>query len=84
MIISINCDWNFPLIEKELPDLRFHIIESKDLKYIQAVTKDNIVFLVFVEDIGNGWHSHYFSPLRDVAEVKGKVNITNYLLWEPK
>lgn len=68
----------FPLIEKELPDLKFHIIGSKAPKHIQAMVKDNIIFQGFVEDIEPIMDDIRIAvaPLRYGAGVKGKVNMS--------
>ncbi len=68
----------FPLIEKGLPDLKFHIIGSKAPKHIQAMAKDNIVFQGFVEDIEPIMDDIRIAvaPLRYGAGVKGKVNMS--------
>jgi GT2 family glycosyltransferase/glycosyltransferase involved in cell wall biosynthesis len=68
----------FPLIEKELPELKFHIIGSKAPKHIQVMARDNIVFQGFVEDIEPIMDDIRIAvaPLRYGAGVKGKVNMS--------
>ncbi len=68
----------FPLIEKELPDLKFHIVGSKAPKHIKAMAKENIIFRGFVEDIEPIMDDIRIAiaPLRYGAGVKGKVNMS--------
>lgn len=70
----------FPLIEKELPDLKFHIIGSKAPKHIQALanSNDNIIYQGFIEDIEPVMDDIRIAvaPLRYGAGVKGKVNMS--------
>ena len=68
----------FPLIEKELPDLKFHIIGSRAPKHIQSMAKDSIVFQGFVENIEPVMDDIRIAvaPLRFGAGVKGKVNMS--------
>ena len=68
----------FPLIEKQLPDLKFHIIGSKAPKHIKEMARDNIIFHGFVEDIEPFMDNIRIAvaPLRYGAGVKGKVNMS--------
>ena len=68
----------FPLVEKQLPDLKFHIIGSKAPKHIQAMAKNNIVYQGFVENIEPIMDDIRIAiaPLRFGAGVKGKVNMS--------
>ncbi len=67
-----------PLIEKQLPDLIFHIIGSKAPKHIQEMSANNIVYQGFVEDIEPVMDDIRIAvaPLRFGAGVKGKVNMS--------
>lgn len=66
----------FPLIEKKLPELVFHIIGSKAPKHIKQLARENIVFHGFVEDIEPFMDEIRIAvaPLRYGAGVKGKIN----------
>lgn len=68
----------FPLIEKQLPDLKFHIIGSKAPKHIEQMASNNIIFEGFVEDIEPVMDDIRIAvaPLRYGAGVKGKVNMS--------
>lgn len=68
----------FPLIEKQLPDLNFHIIGSRAPKHIKAMARDNIIFQGFVENIEPVMDDIRIAiaPLRYGAGVKGKVNMS--------
>ena len=68
----------FPLIEKQLPELKFHIVGSKAPKHIQAMARENIVFQGFVENIEPIMDDIRIAvaPLRYGAGVKGKVNMS--------
>lgn len=67
-----------PLILKELPTLKFHIIGSKAPKHIEQMANDNIIFHGFVEDIEPFMDDIRIAvaPLRYGAGVKGKVNMS--------
>jgi glycosyltransferase involved in cell wall biosynthesis len=66
----------FPLIEKQLPELVFHVIGSKAPKHIKQLARENIVFHGFVEDIEPFMDDIRIAvaPLRYGAGVKGKIN----------
>jgi GT2 family glycosyltransferase/glycosyltransferase involved in cell wall biosynthesis len=68
----------FPLVEKQLPELKFHIIGSKAPKHIRQMARDNIIFHGFVEDIEPFMDEIRIAvaPLRYGAGVKGKVNMS--------
>jgi GT2 family glycosyltransferase/glycosyltransferase involved in cell wall biosynthesis len=68
----------FPLIEKQLPSLKFHIVGSKAPKHIKAMARENIVFQGFVKDIEPIMDDIRIAvaPLRYGAGVKGKVNMS--------
>ncbi len=68
----------FPLVEKQLPEIKFHIIGSKAPKHIQKMATGNIVFQGFVEDIEPIMDDIRIAvaPLRFGAGVKGKVNMS--------
>jgi GT2 family glycosyltransferase/glycosyltransferase involved in cell wall biosynthesis len=68
----------FPLIEKQIPDLKFHIVGSKAPKHIQQMARNNIIFHGFVEDIEPFMDDIRIAvaPLRYGAGVKGKVNMS--------
>ena len=67
-----------PLIIKQLPEIKFHIIGSKAPKHIQQMAGENIIFRGFVEDIEPIMDDIRIAvaPLRYGAGVKGKVNMS--------
>ena len=68
----------FPLILKQLPEIKFHIIGSRAPKEIQNLASDNIIYHGFVEDIEPFMDDIRIAvaPLRYGAGVKGKVNMS--------
>ncbi|MEZ5496617.1 MAG: glycosyltransferase [Gammaproteobacteria bacterium] len=68
----------FPLIIKQLPEIKFHIIGSRAPKEIQNLASDNIIYHGFVEDIEPFMDDIRIAvaPLRYGAGVKGKVNMS--------
>jgi GT2 family glycosyltransferase/glycosyltransferase involved in cell wall biosynthesis len=66
----------FPLLRKELPELRLHVIGSKVPDAIRALADDHVLVHGFVEDITPHMDGCRISiaPLRYGAGVKGKIN----------
>jgi glycosyltransferase involved in cell wall biosynthesis len=72
----VNDVW--PLIQKKLPELRFHLIGSKAPKEIEALGGNGVVFHGFVDSIDPFLSDCRLAvaPLRYGAGVKGKVNMS--------
>jgi GT2 family glycosyltransferase/glycosyltransferase involved in cell wall biosynthesis len=70
------CGEVLPLVRKDLPDVKLHIVGSKVTPAIQALASDAVVVHGFVEDIEPLLDGCRISvaPLRYGAGVKGKVN----------
>ena len=68
----------FPLIRKELPELRFHIIGSKSTPEVRALHGNGVEFQGFVEDLEPYLDGCRLAvaPLRYGAGVKGKINMS--------
>jgi GT2 family glycosyltransferase/glycosyltransferase involved in cell wall biosynthesis len=66
----------FPLLRREIPDLRFHVIGSKVPDAIRALADEHVLVHGFVEDIAPYMDGCRISvaPLRYGAGVKGKIN----------
>ncbi len=72
----VNDIW--PLIHRQLPDLRFHLIGSKAPEKVRALNGNGVVFHGFVESLDpflSGCRLA-MAPLRYGAGVKGKVNMS--------
>lgn len=67
-----------PIIQKAIPDLRFHIVGSKPDKQIKALAEsaNNVIVHGFVDDVSELFNNirATVAPLRYGAGVKGKVN----------
>jgi glycosyltransferase involved in cell wall biosynthesis len=65
-----------PLIRKQLPDTKFHIIGSKMPEAVRALECDDVVTHGYVENVDSFFESCLLSvaPLRWGAGVKGKIN----------
>ena len=72
----VNDIW--PLIHKQLPKLRFHLIGSKAPERIRSLSGDGVVFHGFVESLQPFLSNCRLAvaPLRYGAGVKGKVNMS--------
>jgi hypothetical protein len=68
----------WPLIHKELPDVKFHLIGSKAPEKVSKLSGEGVVFHGFVEDLDPYLENCRLSvaPLRYGAGVKGKVNLS--------
>ena len=66
----------FPLVEKALPDVRFHILGSNIPDEISRLANLRILVHGFVQDVGPFFNTCKVSvaPLRFGAGVKGKIN----------
>lgn len=66
----------FPLILKEIPEIKFHIVGTNAPKHIKAMASEFIIFHGFVEDIEPFMDDIRIAvaPLRYGAGVKGKIN----------
>jgi glycosyltransferase involved in cell wall biosynthesis len=66
----------FPLVEKALPDVRFHIIGSNIPPEIGRLANLRILVHGFVPDVGPFFNASKISvaPLRFGAGIKGKIN----------
>jgi glycosyltransferase involved in cell wall biosynthesis len=65
-----------PLIRKQLPDTKFHIIGSKMPEAVRALECEDVVAHGYVENVDSFFESCLLSvaPLRWGAGVKGKIN----------
>lgn len=72
----VNDIW--PLIHKQLPQMRFHLIGSKAPERIRSLSGDGVVFHGFVESLDPFLSDCRLAvaPLRYGAGVKGKVNMS--------
>ncbi len=72
----VNQVW--PLIQGQIPDIKFHLIGSKAPQRISALNGNGVVFHGHVPDLGPWLDGCRLSvaPLRYGAGVKGKVNIS--------
>ncbi|MGB5290965.1 MAG: glycosyltransferase, partial [Lysobacterales bacterium] len=72
----VNDIW--PLIHKQLPEMRFHLIGSKAPERIRSLSGDGVVFHGFVETLDPFLSDCRLAvaPLRYGAGVKGKVNMS--------
>ncbi len=72
----VNDIW--PLIHKQLPEMRFHLIGSKAPERIRSLSGDGVVFHGFVESLQPFLSDCRLAvaPLRYGAGVKGKVNMS--------
>jgi len=72
----VNDIW--PLIHKQLPMMRFHLIGSKAPERIRSLSGDGVVFHGFVESLEPFLNDCRLAvaPLRYGAGVKGKVNMS--------
>jgi glycosyltransferase involved in cell wall biosynthesis len=66
----------FPLVEKNLPDVRFHILGSNVPDEITRLANTRILVHGFVQDVGPFFNACKVSvaPLRFGAGIKGKIN----------
>ncbi len=69
------CDSVFPLIKKQLPNVKFYIVGNKPPQNIVHLAQDDIIVTGFVEDISPYlFHARVsVNPLRYGAGMKGKV-----------
>jgi len=72
----VNEIW--PLVHKQLPDMRFHLIGSKAPDKVRALSGDGVIFHGFVESLQPFLSGCRLAvaPLRYGAGVKGKVNMS--------
>jgi len=72
----VNDVW--PLIHRQLPGMRFHLIGSKAPERVRALTGEGVIFHGFVESIEPFLSGCRLAvaPLRYGAGVKGKVNMS--------
>ena len=72
----VNEIW--PLIHRQLPSMRFHLIGSKAPERVRALNGDGVVFHGFVESLQPFLSDCRLAvaPLRYGAGVKGKVNMS--------
>ena len=72
----VNEIW--PLIHRQLPSMRFHLIGSKAPERVRALSGDGVVFHGFVESLQPFLSDCRLAvaPLRYGAGVKGKVNMS--------
>ncbi|MCP4048291.1 MAG: glycosyltransferase [Gammaproteobacteria bacterium] len=72
----VNDIW--PLIHRQLPDMRFHLIGGKAPERVKALSGDGVVFHGFVESLEPFLSDCRLAvaPLRYGAGVKGKVNMS--------
>jgi glycosyltransferase involved in cell wall biosynthesis len=65
-----------PLIRKQLPEAKFHIIGSKMPEAVRALACDDVLTHGYVENVDSVFESCLLSvaPLRWGAGVKGKIN----------
>ena len=72
----VNDIW--PLIHKQLPEMKFHLIGSKAPERIRSLSGDGVIFHGFVETLQPFLSDCRLAvaPLRYGAGVKGKVNMS--------